>query len=84
MLCTYKQVSLRLKELKEASQSKFLGKQQIVAATITGLSKFRNMIMGARPRILILEEAAELMEAHILSALTPTIEHCILIGDHKQ
>lgn len=34
--------------------------------------------------ILVVEEAAEVLEAHIVTALTKHIDHLILIGDHKQ
>ncbi len=78
------QITSELKELREAAKSKLLRDQQVIAVTTTGLGIYHNMILGARPRILILEEAAEMLEAHVLSALMPTIEHCILIGDHKQ
>lgn len=33
---------------------------------------------------MIVEEAAEVLEAHILTSLTPTVEHLVLIGDHFQ
>jgi hypothetical protein len=32
------------------------------------------------PKIIVIEEAAETLEAHIISALTPKTEHLILIG----
>ncbi len=73
-----------IKDLQNAAKIKLLRQQQVVAVTTTGLGMYRSMIEGAKPRILVLEEAAEMLEAHILSALTPTIEHCVLIGDHKQ
>ncbi|CAC5378330.1 unnamed protein product [Mytilus coruscus] len=34
--------------------------------------------------ITIIEEAAEVPETHIVTAINPTCEHLILIGDHKQ
>lgn len=37
-----------------------------------------------RPRIMVVEEAAEMLESHIISALTDSLEHLILIGDHQQ
>ncbi len=77
-------MATHIKELKDAAQSNFLRQQQVICLTMTGLGKYRNMIMGAKPRILMLEEAAEILEAHIISSLTPTIQQCILIGDHKQ
>ncbi|CAB5368199.1 unnamed protein product [Rhizophagus irregularis] len=36
------------------------------------------------PKIILCEEAGEVLEAHILSALTPSTQHLILIGDHNQ
>jgi superfamily I DNA and/or RNA helicase len=36
------------------------------------------------PRIVIVEEAAEVFEAHIVSSLSKSCEHLILIGDHNQ
>ena len=37
-----------------------------------------------RPRITIVEEAAEVLESHIVTSLTPGCQHLILIGDHQQ
>lgn len=33
---------------------------------------------------MLVEEAAEVMEADILASLAPSTEHLILIGDHEQ
>jgi len=33
---------------------------------------------------MICEEAGEVLEAHLLTALLPSVEHAILIGDHLQ
>ena len=35
-------------------------------------------------QMVIVEEAGEVFEAHILASLAPTTEHLILIGDHEQ
>jgi len=32
----------------------------------------------------MVEEAAEVLEAHVLSCLSESVEHLILIGDHLQ
>ena len=36
--------------------------------------------MNLAPKIMIIEEAAETLEAHIVTALTPATQHLILIG----
>lgn len=34
--------------------------------------------------MVLVEEAAEVMEAQILASLAPSVEHAIFIGDHEQ
>lgn len=34
--------------------------------------------------MVLVEEAAEVMEAQILASLSPSVEHAIFIGDHEQ
>jgi len=42
------------------------------------------VLQAIRPSITIVEEAAEVLEAHIITSLTPGCQHLILIGDHQQ
>ena len=37
-----------------------------------------------KPKVVIIEEAAEVLESHIVAALSAGTQHLILIGDHKQ
>ncbi|KAF5678483.1 nonsense-mediated mRNA decay protein [Fusarium heterosporum] len=59
-------------------------KVEIVGCTTTGLTKYRGLIAALKPRILMIEEAAETREANITSALYPTLDQIVLVGDHKQ
>lgn len=52
--------------------------------TTTGVAKFHRLVQSLRPEIIICEEAAEVLECHIVSALGPNTRHLILIGDHEQ
>uniref|UniRef100_A0A915EMN9 DNA2/NAM7 helicase helicase domain-containing protein n=1 Tax=Ditylenchus dipsaci TaxID=166011 RepID=A0A915EMN9_9BILA len=52
--------------------------------TTTGAAMHQAALRALKPRIVIVEEAAEVLEAHLLASLTVACEHCILIGDHKQ
>ncbi|KAF1925842.1 P-loop containing nucleoside triphosphate hydrolase protein [Didymella exigua CBS 183.55] len=61
-----------------------LSKQRIIGVTTTGLSKYRALIAALRPRVVLVEEAAETMEAPVAAACLPTVEHLILVGDHQQ
>lgn len=43
----------------------------------------RELIRAARPSVLLVEEAGEILESHVLTSLSDGVEHLILIGDHK-
>ena len=49
-----------------------------------GAAKHRKLLHRIKPKITIVEEAAEVLESHIVTALTGGCKHLILIGDHKQ
>lgn len=61
-----------------------LRKQKVIGMTTTGLSKYRPLISSLDPKIVLIEEAAETLEAPVTAACLPTVEHLILVGDHKQ
>ena len=57
---------------------------KIVAMTTTGAAKYSTILEQNNFEIVIIEEAAEVLESHILSLLTKHTRQLILIGDHKQ
>ena len=59
-------------------------RKKIVGMTITGASINSDIIQRLAPKIVIVEEAAEILEPSLLAALNEDIEHLVLIGDHKQ
>ncbi|KAH6616003.1 hypothetical protein B0J18DRAFT_403352 [Chaetomium sp. MPI-SDFR-AT-0129] len=56
----------------------------VVGVTTTGLARHINMLCRVGIKVVVCEEAAEVMEPHLLSALMPSVEHLIQIGDHRQ
>ncbi|KAJ4385997.1 hypothetical protein N0V93_008888 [Gnomoniopsis smithogilvyi] len=56
----------------------------IVGCTTTGLTKYRGFLSAIQPKVLLIEEAAETREANIASALFPSLQQLILVGDHQQ
>lgn len=60
-----------------------LENKQIIACTTTGAAIYRDAIRRAGPQILVVEEAGEVQESHVLTALSQHTERMILIGDHK-
>lgn len=50
----------------------------------SGAAKYRRILQYVRPQIVIVEEAAEVLEAHTITTLSKDCQHLILIGDHQQ
>ena len=60
-----------------------LNEKRIIACTTTGAAKHGERIRAASPTVVLVEEAGEILESHILTALGPETDQLILIGDHK-
>lgn len=65
-------------------ESNFLDQAKIVGMTTTGLSKYRGLLQSVQPKIVMIEEAAETLEAFVTAACMDSVEHIILVGDHQQ
>ncbi|KAI3325376.1 hypothetical protein HD806DRAFT_446443 [Xylariaceae sp. AK1471] len=61
-----------------------LSECQVIGLTTTGLAKNLKLLRKVDSKVLLCEEAGEVLESHILTALLPSLEHVILIGDHLQ
>ncbi len=62
------------------SDSVVLERAKIVGMTATGLGKYRPLIASVRPKIMIVEEAAETLEALVTAGCVESLEHLILVG----
>lgn len=63
---------------------------RVIGATTCGAAKYRDILFENSPGVVIVEEAGEVLEPHIITALceatayTEGTKHLILIGDHLQ
>ena len=80
----YDQAVEREQEITRVEEYEILCKACVIGMTTTCAAKYRSILKEIRPRIVIVEEAAEVLEAHIIASLTPGCQHLILIGDHQQ
>lgn len=60
-----------------------LNEKRIIACTTTGAAKHGERIRAASPTVVLVEEAGEILESHVLTALNPNTDQLILVGDHK-
>lgn len=58
--------------------------KRVICCTTTGAAKYAGLLRNANPDVILVEEAGEILESHILAAMTPSVKQLILIGDHKQ
>lgn len=60
-----------------------LRSKRIIGCTTTAAAKYSDVIQAASPDVLLVEEAGEILESHVLTALGKDKDQLILIGDHK-
>jgi hypothetical protein len=70
--------------LFQEKYSQILRDARVIGATTTGAAQYRDILSTRAAGVVIVEEAGEVFESHVLSALSPETKHLILIGDHKQ
>lgn len=81
---SYQQTVSEIKIGRWEGDAKYLQEARIIGMTTTGLSKYRALIQSLRPRIVLIEEAAETLEAYVTVSCFPSLQHLILVGDHQQ
>ncbi|XP_034832101.1 NFX1-type zinc finger-containing protein 1-like isoform X1 [Maniola hyperantus] len=73
-----------LNEVSTLIDSEVVKTARVVAVTTTLAARRHQLMKRLECPIVIVEEAAEVLEAHIVASLTNKCQHLILIGDHKQ
>ncbi|KAG1746047.1 P-loop containing nucleoside triphosphate hydrolase protein [Suillus paluster] len=79
----YNTCQIQLSQKYGESLVAMLMAKRIVACTTTGAAKFTEDLQTAAPDVVLVEEAGEILESHILTALGENTNQLILIRDHK-
>ncbi|BGP31025.1 hypothetical protein JCM10296v2_002789 [Rhodotorula toruloides] len=84
-------LQLRLKEINEKIASynneeklDVLKSADVIGATTNGAANILDIISKVRPSVVLVEEAGECLEVHVVANLVESVQHLLLIGDHKQ
>ena len=83
-LAEYSTLKTEQRRLFKERDLRCLQQANIIGVTTSGLARNLDLLRRLSSKILVCEEAGEVLEAHLLTALLPSIEHAILIGDHQQ
>ncbi|CAG0923232.1 unnamed protein product [Notodromas monacha] len=80
----YKELVGRYKEAQDGALLQHMQSLDVVGMTTTGAARNISLVQNMKAKILVVEEAAEVLESHIVCCLSPHCQHIILIGDHQQ
>ncbi|CAH1277477.1 ZNFX1, partial [Branchiostoma lanceolatum] len=80
----YEHAAKRLMEFQSQEDGEIMKEATVIGMTTTGAARYRSLLQDIKPAIIVVEEAAEVLEAHIVTTLSQQCQHLILIGDHQQ
>jgi hypothetical protein len=80
----YNRCRHRVDRINREREASILKQKRIIGCTTTAAAKYTEEIREASPGIIIVEEAGEILESHVLTAMTDNTKQLVLIGDHKQ
>ncbi|KAG2420534.1 hypothetical protein HFD88_000146 [Aspergillus terreus] len=70
--------------IRDQTDLRCLRAADVIGVTTTGLARNLKMLRRLPSKVLVCEEAGEVLEAHMLTSLLPSLEQVVLIGDHQQ
>ncbi|XP_066254484.1 NFX1-type zinc finger-containing protein 1-like [Euwallacea similis] len=80
----YRPIYQKFNRIQEENNLDLIKHQMIIGMTSTMAARMHSVLERVQCPIVIVEEAAELLEAHIIPVLTKHCQQLILIGDHQQ
>ncbi|CAG0882921.1 unnamed protein product [Darwinula stevensoni] len=81
---SYLELVDKLREVQGVTQLHAMKGAEVIGMTTSGAAKYQALLQNIGNKIVIVEEAAEVMEAHIVTSLSRSCQQLILIGDHQQ
>ena len=83
-IALYEENSEARRELDNLHKANILREKMVIGLTVTGACINKEILKQVNPEIIIVEEAAEILESHLIALLGNSVKHLILIGDHQQ
>ncbi|XP_046687838.1 NFX1-type zinc finger-containing protein 1-like [Homalodisca vitripennis] len=74
----------KLDDARNSADISVMKKAKVVGMTTSGAARLRPWLNQLGAKIVVIEEAAEVLESHVVTALSSQCQHVILLGDHKQ
>ncbi|ORY15668.1 P-loop containing nucleoside triphosphate hydrolase protein [Clohesyomyces aquaticus] len=80
----YNNCQEKLVQLNRERDTHLIRAKRIIGCTTTAAAMKTDSLRNVAPGVILVEEAGEILESHILTAMTPKTKQLVLIGDHKQ
>ncbi|KAL3857874.1 hypothetical protein ACJMK2_012503 [Sinanodonta woodiana] len=80
----YDDASRRYGEARNLLDCEIMKDACIIAMTTSAAARYTRTLQEVAPPVVIIEEAAQVSEQHVLGALSSACQHLIMIGDHQQ
>ncbi|KAF2189155.1 P-loop containing nucleoside triphosphate hydrolase protein [Zopfia rhizophila CBS 207.26] len=74
----------RIGQLFREKDAHTIREKRVIGCTTTAAAMKTEELQNASPGVILVEEAGEILESHILTAMTRNTKQLVLIGDHKQ
>lgn len=79
----YNETQIELEQKFRERDVAVMKSKRIIGCTTTAAAKYASDLHEVGINVLLVEEAGEILESHVITALSSSIEQVILIGDHK-
>lgn len=80
----YERAVHTIDELRSEAKVSLLKKATVIGCTTTAAARDSALLELAEPTVVLVEEAGQVLESHVLTSLHPTVKQLIMIGDHLQ
>ena len=80
----YNSALTQLNDMLNEKNAQIIKSKRIVGCTTTGAAMYARELQAFQQGIVIVEEAGEVLESHVLTSIGPKTRQLVLIGDHKQ
>ncbi len=83
-LLTIQSSKAEIRQLQDMKDTAVLRSAKVIGCTTTKAAMCKQLLDDVSAGVVLVEEAAEIMEAHVLTSISLSCKHLIMIGDHKQ
>ncbi|TBU41804.1 hypothetical protein BD309DRAFT_964525 [Dichomitus squalens] len=80
----YREACKEHDDMRDEVRRRLLSQTDLIACTTTGAATLTSLLSSIQPKVLMVEEAGQVLEAHILTSLVTSVRHLICIGDPQQ